>query len=127
MSKVDMIVTIPDGYEIAEGEQPRKPKRGDLFLNLDKKVILASVTHSSHYIILKKKKPEYHMILVDPDALKFKWGNPGITSHRNRKKFVDAKAIQDLLGIVDELMSRNLIAPDVIALEPFRELASNEG
>lgn len=92
-------IELPDleGFEPAEGEQPRKAVEGDYYLNLDdikSGVAISSrdlwtnsnQSSSAPYFIYKKKEPEYKTSTAGA-------GNGYV-------KFVEIKALEDALLLV---------------------------
>lgn len=60
MSKQTIEINVPEGYEVAEGDQPRLPKKGDFFLSEPSEAKECHVDFDySNYIILKKIAPKY--------------------------------------------------------------------
>lgn len=91
MNKVTVELSIPDGYEIAEGEQPRIPVSGDIFLDDMKPEKANWDFEQSYYIILKKKAPKYRVIndlahIVNADLEEI--------------RYVEIKALKDALGLL---------------------------
>lgn len=58
MNKQTIELTIPEGYEVAEGEQPREVELGDFYLGEDGFAIKAEIA-CPVAIILRKKAPKY--------------------------------------------------------------------
>ncbi|PHS60947.1 MAG: hypothetical protein COB12_12525 [Flavobacterium sp.] len=90
-----MKIEIPDveGYELAEGEQPRAPKKGEDFTRLGGQ--LYTCEHNEmvdKYIILKKKTPNYHRVQV--------LGASSYPVFCNDGNFVSVGALKDAMSLV---------------------------
>ena len=94
MNKQTIEINVPEGYEIAEGEQPRSPNVGEHFLSVDGWVQTAiNKFKNNAKIILKKKEPDY---IVRCDAA-------------GRPAYVEIKALEDLMPIVRALRNGELL------------------
>ena len=79
-------IEVPDGYEVAEGEQPRLPIKGDWYLGAGIEAIPVDQDYEEcHFVILKKKAPEY-------------WKGERYDPFTNYKMYdvVEIKALEDL-------------------------------
>lgn len=88
MNKQTIELTIPEGFEVAEGEQPRVAKIGELYLAYDcMGITKAKRSHGcAKSIILKKKEPVYKVC---------KNGFGQVES-------VEIKALEDALSIINK-------------------------
>ena len=89
--KIELNLPDIEGYEPAEGAQPRYPKTGDSFLVVDgsTEVQLATFNYESlKAIILKKKEPKYHTQISS-------------IYHKGTLKMVELKALEDAIAIID--------------------------
>lgn len=103
-------LTIPDGYEVAEGEQPRLPKKGDCYLHYDGKAV--EVLHdfqSNRHIILKKKAPEY------------KTSKNSCLQTAESLQWVEIKALEDAVRIIKHRAS-NLNTDQIYTVNALKEL-----
>ena len=104
--KIELDLPDIEGYELAEGKQPRMAKAGDYFTDLLGEKMTFKDPHSGYtvekYIILKKKAPKY--LVIDGAAFE--------------KKYVEIKALEDAL----ELSSGMIMTDNDIAI--YKELYS---
>lgn len=87
--KVELDLQIPEGYEVAEGKQPRIPKNKEYFIDLHGGDVYHQCRHDNTYdpfIILKKKAPEYKIEVLN-------YGERDIT-------FVSVSALKHALDIL---------------------------
>lgn len=75
-------INVPEGYEVAEGEQPRLPKKGEFFIDFGNTAAEAVSTHTL-CIVLKKKAPKYHVIKMEAGG-----------------DYVEIKALEDALSMI---------------------------
>lgn len=85
-------LNVPNGYEVAEGEQPRSPIKGEYrwLLSWDKPVFIKNDwLHSDYdkYIILKKKAPKYEARTLHAEI-----GKP--------VHYVEKKALEDAIALL---------------------------
>jgi hypothetical protein len=87
--KITLDLPEIEGYELAEGKQPRIPKKGECICAMDGVVMDTYVdTMVDKFIILKKKGPKYAVI----DGAAFE------------KKYVEIKALEDALELSSGIM-----------------------
>lgn len=99
--KVNVELTIPMGYDIAPGEQPRKLKAEDYFLTFEGSVGQwgGEDAEKRNAIILVKKKPVYYTAEYfsgDGDYM---------------FDIVDIKALEDAFSIIQGYLNFNSITP----------------
>jgi hypothetical protein len=87
--KIELDLPEIEGFELAEGKQPRMAKAGDYFTDLLGEKMTFKDPHSGYtvekYIILKKKAPKYKVL----DSVAF----DGV--------YVEIKALEDAIEIID--------------------------
>lgn len=93
-------IEVPEGYEVAEGEQPRLPEKGEYFIDFGNTVAEAIDTHTP-CIVLKKKAPKYR---VD-DVVVLGNGLPPC-------KMVEIKALEDLIDLFEKQRGFGQISND---------------
>lgn len=83
-------LTIPDGYVVAEGEQPRIPKKGEFYLttNGEAKECFRN-EFMGRNIVLKKKEPKYRVEDVVVAG-----------SNQPSCKMVEIKALEDAVRLL---------------------------
>jgi hypothetical protein len=91
--KITLDLPEIEGYELAEGKQPRMAKAGDYFTDLLGEKMTFKDPHSGYtvekYIILKKKAPKYAIL----------------KGAAFEKEYVEKKVVRDLMVIVEQINS----------------------
>lgn len=82
-------IEVPEGYEVAEGVQPRIAMP-DEYILVDGRAIEPTITTSKRYIVLKKKAPKY------------KTSKNSSLQTAESLEWVEIKALQDALRIINE-------------------------
>lgn len=88
--KIELDLPDIEGFEIAEGKQPRPVKVGEYYLGmetLEAKQWNGACTSFDNAIALKKKAPKYR--------------TEEITYQKGKIKMVDIKALEDAIEIID--------------------------
>ena len=84
-----------EGYEAADGEQPRFPRVGDFCITMNgtsPTEVKEACSYVSKRIILKKKAPVYDVIEIP-------------MSREAYCKYVEIKALEDAISIIDRMES----------------------
>lgn len=118
MNKQTVDINVPDGYEIAEGDQPRLPRSGDYFLSMvDLQSGCAQVDfHNTYCIILKKKLPEYELISVTMQGQVYQGNGKGLLVPS--RQYVEKNALRHALELFEAAASyNNLQDPNYLALK----------
>lgn len=117
MAKQTIEINVPEGYEVAEGDQPRRPKAGEYFLSELTEVKECHIDFEfSIHIILKKKKPKYATL---------GFGGGGILNDGNvdcAKKYVEIQALEDALTIISRMETGTMLGMDIKTCEALKEL-----
>ncbi len=100
---MEVKLSLPDieGFEIADGEQPRLAKSGDYYMGMNNHAVSFKDPRSGYtvdkFIILKEKAPDYRLIQIRSDG---QWA--GFADSMFKDKFVEIKVLEDALSMVDE-------------------------
>lgn len=96
MNKQTIELIIPEGYEVADGEQPRLPVAGDYLLGVSGEAIPVDADYEScRYIILRKKAPKYERIELELSADFHPDCNRG-----QEGSYVEIQALKDALPLI---------------------------
>ena len=88
--KIELDLPDIEGFEIAEGKQPRPVKVGEYYLGmetLEAKQWNGACTSFDNAIVLKKKAPKYKTTTVD--------------TGRELFKYVEIKALEDAMSLLN--------------------------
>ena len=100
MTQITLDIEIPEGYELAEGRQPRIPLKDDWYTLVGaNKAMLCNHNNfnlNAMTIILKKKEPEYKVIGIRMNAFDV----PQICSDKSAPKYVEIKALEQALNML---------------------------
>lgn len=91
MNTLTIDINVPEGFKNAGGDQPRRPKAGEYYLNDDLEAVKAERAHKCNRIILAKLWPEYDVLKLPPTPLNDKPGH-----------YVEIKALEDLIKLTEE-------------------------
>lgn len=101
--QVTLDLDIPEGYEQAEGKQPRYPKKGEEYTTVSGGHFIAECNIEAKYIILKKKEPKYAVRFIDTDDCV--WLGPD-QKIREGRTYIEMKAVSDLNRIIENIRYR---------------------
>lgn len=104
MNKQTIEINVPEGFDIAEGEQPRVPVEGDWYweIDMDETREARSDLHEDRYIILRKIPYEYQAInkrLISSNGECF---TIDYISEAKPGRYVEVKALEDALSLAVE-------------------------
>ena len=110
--KVQLDIEIPEGYEVAEGEQPRLPVQHDHYMSMggDSVGLAGYGFDFAKCIILKKIEPEYDIYIET------RGGGEGV-----QYKYVSINALEHALFVMGKFML-DLSAKDIATYDKLKDL-----
>jgi hypothetical protein len=98
--KVTLDLPEIEGFELAEGKQPRPVKFGEYSINMETLEATqwnGACTSFDNAIVLKKKAPKYETRFIDKNNCLWIGDDQGI---REGKTYVEIKALEDALKLM---------------------------
>jgi hypothetical protein len=99
--KIELDLPEIEGFELAEGKQPRPVKVGEYSINMETLGATqwnGACTSFDNAIVLKKKAPKYETRFIDKNNCLWIGDDQGI---REGKTYVEIKALREAIAIID--------------------------